>query len=62
MKYEVQFEMHMRYTAEVEAESMDEAIDLAYEKWEYADFGDADFVDGGAYFIKGENDDFMYLD
>lgn len=62
MKYEVEFEMKMRYCVEVEAESEDIAIDKAYDKWEWANFGDADFIEGGAYFIKGENDDGRYLD
>lgn len=63
MKYEVWFSMNMRYTVEVEANTEDEALNLAHAKWEEAEFGEAEFIDGEAYYIEREDKPFgRYLD
>lgn len=44
MKYYVDFIVTGRYTAEVEADSFEEAKELAKHKWENADFGELEDV------------------
>ena len=44
MKYYVDFIVNGRYTAEVEADFIEEAKELAKHKWENADFGELEDV------------------
>ena len=44
MKYYVDFIVTGRYTAEVEADSIEKAKALAKHRWEYADFGELEDV------------------
>ena len=46
MKYYVDFAVIGRYTAEVEAGSVEEAKELAKHKWENADFGELEDENG----------------
>lgn len=55
-KYNVAFRVYM--DVEVEAESLDDAIEKANEKWYYAEFGDNDgfkVVDGESFYAETDD-------
>lgn len=55
MKYIVGYRFSARYRAEVEAESLEDALELADEEYGEADFGEAEDIDGRAVFVEDED-------
>lgn len=60
MKYYVSYKIDARYVAEVEANSLEEALKKATEKYYDADFGEAKDVDGEAIIIEDENGNYVW--
>jgi hypothetical protein len=56
----VTFRVDARYVVEVEAETKDEALQIAQEKFSDANFGDASDVDGEAIIVEDENGVFVW--
>ena len=56
MKYCVTYRIDARYITEVEADSLQEALDKAYDEYIGADFGEARDIDGEVVFVEDEND------
>lgn len=46
MKYWVTYKIEARYTAKVDADSIEEAIDKSRDEWYETDFGEAEDIDG----------------
>jgi phosphomannomutase len=55
MKYYVTYSFRARYNAEVEADSLEEAMEKAEMEYWDADFGAAEDIDGNAIFVEDEN-------
>ena len=55
MKYYVKYTVEARYIAEVEADSLEEAMELAQNKFSEADFGEAEDIDGDVICVE-DND------
>ena len=60
MKYYVTFKIDARYVAEVEADSIEEALKKADSKYIDADFGVAQDIDGESIIIEDENGNFVW--
>lgn len=60
MKYFVTYKLEARYIAEVEADSLDEALEKAESKYLDADFGEAIDIDGEKIIVEDENGDFVW--
>lgn len=54
MKYYIKYKVDARYTAEVEADSPKEAVELAEEEFSNADFGEGTDIDGEAIYLEDE--------
>ena len=59
-KYYVTYKIDARYIAEVEATSLDEAMEKASEKWIEADFGEASDIDGEPIMVEDESGNYLY--
>ena len=60
MKYYVTFKIDARYVAEVEADSIEEALKKADSEYYDADFGVAEVIDGESIIVEDENEDFVW--
>ena len=60
MKYYVTHKLDARYIAEVEANSVEEALKKAECKYIDADFGAAEDIDGEAIIVEDENGNFVW--
>lgn len=60
MKYYVTYKVEARYIVEVEADSLEEAMDKAEEEYIDADFGKAEDIDGEAIVVENENGDYIW--
>lgn len=60
MKYYVTYKIDARYIAEVEADSIKEALEKAESKYCDADFGVAQDIDGESIIIEDENGNFVW--
>lgn len=60
MKYYVTFAIDARYVAEVEAYSVDEALDMAQDEYCNADFGVVEVISGEATIIEDENGNYIW--
>lgn len=58
--YYVTYRIDARYVAEVRANNVEEAKVEARSKWESANFGEAQDIDGEAIIIENENGDFVW--
>jgi len=59
-KYYVIYHVTARYMAEVDADDLDEALELAEEKYVSADFGEAEDIEGEAFAVDDENDNRLW--
>lgn len=55
MKYCITYSFRARYSAEVEADSLEEAMEKAEIEYCDADFGMAKDIDGNVIFVEDEN-------
>lgn len=60
MTYYVTFKIDARYVAEVEANSADEARDIAIDKCIDADFGEAHDIDAEPIIVEDENGNYVW--
>ena len=60
MKYYVTYKIDARYIAEVEADSIKEALEKAESEYYDADFGAAQDIDGESMVIEDENGNFVW--
>ena len=60
MKYYVTYKIDARYIAEVEADSLDEAMDKAEEAYCDANFGDSYDIEGDAIIVEDENGNYVW--
>ena len=60
MKYFVTYKLEARYIAEVEADSLDEALEKAESKYLDTDFGEAIDIDGEKIIVEDENGNFVW--
>ena len=60
MKYYVTYRIDARYTAEVEANSLEEAMDKARDEYYDADFGVAEDIDAATVIVEDENGNFVW--
>lgn len=60
MKYYVTYKIDARYIAEVEADSIEEALKKAESEYIDADFGVAQDIDGESIIIEDENGNFVW--
>lgn len=60
MKYYVAYKIDARYVAEVEADSVEEALKKAEEEYYDADFGEAEDIDGEPIIVEDENSNFVW--
>ena len=60
MKYYVTYKFEARYIAEVEADSLEEALKDANFAYIDADFGEAEDIDGEAIIVEDENGNFIW--
>lgn len=60
MKYYVTYKIDARYIAEVEADSIEEALEKADSEYCDADFGVAQDIDGESIIIEDENGNFVW--
>lgn len=58
-KYYVSYQIDARYVAEVEADSLDEAIRRSKEKFCDADFGEASDIDGNPVTVEDADGNFI---
>ena len=62
MKYYVSFNIDARYIVGIDAGSVNEALELAYEKFSDADFGEAEDIDGDAIIVEDEKGNYVWED
>lgn len=60
MTYYVTFKIDARYVAEVEANSADEARDIAIDKYIDADFGEVHDIDAEPIIVEDENGNYVW--
>ena len=60
MKYYVTYKIEARYIAEVEADSLEEAMEKAESEYIDADFGVAEDIDGEAIIVEDENGNYIW--
>lgn len=60
MKYWVTYKIDARYIAEVEANSIAEALDKGLDKYYEADFGEAEMIDAEETYVEDENGNFVW--
>ena len=60
MKYYVTFAIDARYVAKVEADSPEEAIHNARDKFIDADFGEAEDIDGEEIIVEDNNGNYVW--
>lgn len=60
MTYYVTFKIDARYVAEVEANSADEARDIAIDKYIDADFGEAHDIDAEPIIVEDESGNYVW--
>lgn len=60
MKYYVTYRLEARYVAEVEAETLEEARKKAEEKYQDADFGEAEDINGEAIIVEDNRGDYIW--
>jgi hypothetical protein len=60
MRYYVTYKVEARYIAEVEADSLEEAMKKAESKYYDADFGLARDIDGEAIMVEDENGNYVW--
>lgn len=60
MKYYVTYKVEARYIAEVEADSLEEAMEKAESEYIDADFGVAEDIDGEAIIVEDENGNYIW--
>ena len=60
MKYYVTYRIDARYLAEVEANSIEEALRKAESEYMDADFGEACDIEGEAIIVNDENDNYIW--
>lgn len=58
--YYVSYQIDARYIAEVEADSLEEAIRRSKEKFSGADFGDASDIDGNPITVEDAEGNFIW--
>lgn len=56
MKYWVTYKIEARYTAKVDADSIEEAIDKSRDEWYDADFGEAEDIDGEPIIVETDRE------
>ena len=60
MKYYVTYKIDARYIVEVEADSLEEAMEKAESEYIDADFGVASDIDGEAIIVEDENENYVF--
>lgn len=60
MKYYVNYTVEARYIAEVEADSLEEAMELAQDKFFEANFGEAEDIDGDVIYIEDNDGNYVW--
>lgn len=60
MRYYVTYKIDARYIAEVEADSIEEAMKKAEDKYMDADFGDAEDIDGEQVCVEDEDENYVW--
>ena len=60
MKYYVTYKVEARYLAEVEADSLEEAMENAESEYMDAYFGEGYDIDGEAIIVEDENGNFVW--
>lgn len=60
MKYYVTYKIEARYVAEVEADSLEEAMEEAELEYLDANFGEAADIDGEQIIVEDENGNFIW--
>lgn len=60
MKYYVTYKVEARYIAEVEADSLKEAMEKAESEYIDADFGVAEDIDSEAIIVEDENGNYIW--
>ena len=60
MKYYVTYKIDARYIAEVEADSIEEALDKADDAYMDADFGVGEDIDGEAIIVEDEKGNYVW--
>ena len=60
MKYYVTYKIDARFVAEVEADTVEEAMDKAEGAYMDADFGVAEDIDGEAIIVEDENGNYIW--
>ena len=60
MKYYVTYRVDARYVAEVEAESLEDAMKKAESEYIDADFGAAEDISGEAVIVEDENGNYIW--
>ena len=60
MKYYVTYKIDARFIAEVEADSIEEAMDKAEDAYMDADFGVAEDIDGESIIVEDEKGNYVW--
>lgn len=60
MKYYVTYRIEARYVAEVEADSLEEAMDKAESEYIDADFGEAEDIGGHEVLVEDEKGNYLW--
>ena len=60
MKYYVTYRIEARYVAEVEADSLEEAMDKAEAEYIDADFGEAEDISGHEVLVEDEKGNYLW--